>query len=386
MLIPFDVKMLTQRQQARLVANSGNIFEFSDGKAKGWQSVAIGHRDLAWASVRLSLNFRPGTEGDASLVLHHVLGTELFRVGRDGTVAATHPELVSSCTCKPAGDGWFQIDAVFANQAPSLQLGLARANGNYAGSGKIQFELRDIVIDVLELRWRPSPGDALRLVESGMRCMTDPAWKYFADGLEVAAFAHDPRQAEALRAELPEAQGHAVLARALSDRNGAVPMHVTQAPAASSIFKPDAARLRGTPAAKDHEIVSESRIETVRFDALLKQKLVQQPEVIRVRAPGMEYNVLRGFGDALDAVLAVEVPLYLYPIYRRQKLLGDIVDLLESSGLVLRRTVPPTTPVQASFGGMQHMVTGQFMRQRPGAAMLPRMRIIEEIWGLPPAG
>lgn len=50
---------------------------------------------------------------------------------------------------------------------------------------------------------------------------------------------------------------------------------------------------------------------------------------MRIRGAGAEYDVLRGCGEIPDRVLAVEVQVHLYPLYRKQKLFGDVVDLLD---------------------------------------------------------
>jgi uncharacterized membrane protein YeiH len=83
----------------------------------------------------------------------------------------------------------------------------------------------------------------------------------------------------------------------------------------------------------------------------------------------------------LDQVMAVETALYLYPVYKKQKLLADIVDLLDSSGLALFRLVPARVGTQ--FGQEIVKMTAIFLRRQRPVETLGRYQLLEEIWALP---
>lgn len=372
------------RHGARLTPGHDNSFVLSDtlSRKAGWQLFELPHRDAARATIRLRLSMRPIEGGTATLSLHQLLGNEIALIGRDGSLVKSETDAVKSLSVELGEDGWLKLDVLYLNKGPSVMLGLANPRGRYVGTNTPQFELKDLRIEVVEPRWTPSASDPLRVVETGLRTISDPAWQPFAAGLNICSFTPFADQLEGLRAALPTSAGHMVVGKALSDRNGTSPFYVTRNKAYSSVFKPDFLRLKGYPSTDDYQIASETRIETCRFDSLVKQGLAAPPDVIRLEMPGLEYNALRGMGDLLDKVMAVEAALYLYPVYKKQKLLADIVDLLESSGLVLFRLAPPTR-IGTQFGHEIAKMTGIFLRKQRPVERVGRYQLLEEIWALP---
>lgn len=384
MELPLDFGAAVLRHNARLLPGQDNSFILSDTPARRprWQILELPHRDVARATVRLRLSMRPIDGGSAMLSLHRSPGVEIAVIGRDGALLSSASDAVKAFAVEESDGGWLKLDLLYVNKGPSIVLGLANPRGAYIGTNTPQFELKDLRIEVVEPRWTPSAGDPLRIVETGLRTISDPAWQPFAAGLNIVSFTPFADQLEGLRAALPASSGHLILGKALSDRNGTSPFYFTQNKAFSSIFKPDIQRLKGYPSADHHQIASEVRIETCRFDSLVKQGSAVAPDVIRLDAAGLEYNALRGLGELLDGVMAVETALYLYPVYRKQKLMADIVDLLESSGLVLFRLVP-SAQNGPQFGNELVKMTGIFLRRRTAAEALGRYQLLEEIWALP---
>jgi hypothetical protein len=63
---------------------------------------------------------------------------------------------------------------------------------------------------------------------------------------------------------------------------------------------------------------------------------VPVPDAIKIDVQGFEYEVLLGFGHLLADCLGIELETHFYPIYKGQKLIGDIVSLLDDFDFVLR--------------------------------------------------
>lgn len=383
MELPQDFRAAVLRHGARLAPGHDNSFLLSDTPTRRpvWQIFELPHRDVARATIRLRVSARPVDGGSALLSVHRSAGSEIAVIGRDGELVASETDAVKNIAIEKGDDGWLRIDIVYANKGASIVLGLANPRGVYIGTSTPQIELRDLKVEVVEPRWTPSEADPLRIVETGLRTLSEPAWQPFAAGLNITAFAPLADQLDGLRAALPASDGHMVVGKALSDRNGTSPFYVTRNKAHSSIFKADLQRLKAYSSVDDYQIASETRVETCRLDSLVKQGQAAAPDVVRIEAPGLEYNALRGLGSLLDSVLAVETALYLYPVYKKQKLLADIVDLLESSGLVLFRLVPARTGTQ--FGRELVKMTAVFLRRQPPAEALDRHHLLEEIWALP---
>lgn len=388
MQLPQDFRAAVLRHGARLAPGHDNSFVLSDTLARKtpWQVFELPNRDVARATIRLHLSVRPVEGGVAMLSLHQLPGVEIAVIGRDGALVSSDAGAVKSFAVEKGEDGWLKLDLLYVNKGPSIVLGLAkpgsRFNSRYNGTNTPQLELKDLTVEIVEPRWTPSAGDQLRIVETGLRTVADPAWRPFVEGLSIASFTPFADEAEGLRNALPASAGHLVLGKALSDRNGTAPFYVARNKACSSLFKPDTQRLKGYPAADDYQTASETRIETCRFDGLVKQGAAAAPDVVRIEAGGLEYNALRGLGDLLDGVMAIETALYLYPVHKKQKLMADIVDLLESSGLVLFR-LAPSAQNAALFGRELVKMTGIFLRRQRPAETLGRYHLLEEIWGLP---
>lgn len=384
MELPQDFREAVLRHGARLAPAPGNSFVLSDTAQRKpvFQLFELPHRDVARATVRLQLSLRPVEGGTAMLAVHQLPGIEAIVIGRDGVPVRVETEAVKSHSITAGEDGWLNLDLLYVNKSPSIVLGLANPGSRYNGQNAPQLELRDLRIEVAEPRWTPSPADPLRIVEAGLQTLTEPAWQPFATGLQVSAFTPFADQVEKLRAAMPASAGHLVTGKALGDRNGTTPLYATRNKAYSSIFKPDLQRLKGSPSADQYQVESEARIETCRLDGLVKQGLVPAPDLVRIEAPGLEYNALRGLGALLDSVMAVETSLYLYPVYKKQKLLADIVDLLDSSGLVLHRLVPPARAAN-QFGSELMKMSAIFLRKQRPADALGRYQLLEEIWALP---
>jgi FkbM family methyltransferase len=382
----YDLNAARQRNSARLKPAADGIHVLSDSSVRGFQIVDLLDRDVARSTLRVRLLLRAAENGTAAFCLHSRQGFPLLQLEQDGTLQRSDEDDLKDCSVSKDASGQLQLEVVYFNREPRIILGLVNKTANYVGTNSPQFELKDLQIEIAEPRWTPSPADRLHVVQTGLPTMGEPAWQHFAEGLRITAFASDPAAVADLQAKLPTADGHQVLGKVLSDRNGTSPFHITKDRARSSIFKPDFQRLKPYAAASGYALVSEEKIESCRFDSLVRAGGATPPDVIRIRTPGFEYNALRGFGDVLDQVLGVEVLFNFYPLYKKQKPFGDILDLLDSSGLTLRRVIQPPSRIMQGFGEDLVQATGLFMRKPPKEKpALGRFQLLEEIWGLPPA-
>lgn len=382
----YELGAARQRNSARLKPAGDGIHTLSDSSARGLQIIDLLDREVARSILRLRVLLRPVDNGTAAFCVQSRQGIPLLQIAKDGAIQRSDEPELKDCSIAKDASGWMQLEVLYFNREPRIILGLVDKTANYTGTNAPQFDLKNLEVEVVEPRWTPSVDDRLRVVQTGLPTLGETAWQYFGQGLQITAFAPDPKAVAGLQARLPAEAGHEVIGKALSDRNGTTPFLITKDRAQSSIFRPDLQRLKSCPAAGDFAVVSEEKVESCRFDSLVRAGGATVPDVIRIRAPGFEYNALRGFGDVLDKVLGVEVLLNFYPLYKKQKPSGDIIDLLDSSGLTLRRINSPAARITQGFGEDLLQATGIFMRKPPkeGAA-LGRFQLLEEIWGLQPA-
>lgn len=377
MLIPLELGLTTQRQKARLTASPEGGFLLADGAGKGHQTIAIQHPEFQRALLRLRVQLRAEADASADFCLLHNGGKLLARVTPDGVLGASAvPELIEG-RCEADGSGGFNLDLQFHNFSPILQFGLAKPAATYTGAGKPQFRLRDCTIEVVERRWLPSPADGLVVLQAGMPLGT--AWAPYLEGLRFILCEADEAAGQAALAALPAPDRHTLLPHALSNRNGAAKVYITRDAAKSSILDPDLRRVKPFANAAGFEVTGEAKLPLTRYDTLSRQQQLPAPDLLRISAAGSEYDVLRGCGDVLERVLAVEVQVHLYPLYRKQKLFGDVMDLLDGYGLALRRLVP--APVADTAHEMT-TATAYLTRRKAEGPALDKVAFIEEIWGV----
>jgi hypothetical protein len=375
MMISLEPSLITQRQKARLTAGPDGGFVLADGAGPGPQAVDFRHADIARSLLRLRMELRPLDGGGADFCLVNGDRKLLARVGRDGALQ-TDPQVLEA-SCQADASGALQLDLQFRNFAPTLQIALAQPGMRYDGKGQPQFALRNFAIEVLEPRWTPSPDDALVVLETGVA--PDPAWLPHQYGLRVLLCERDEEAGRAALAALPATGQHILLPNTLSNRNGAGKLNTTRNPALSSLLDPDLRRLKPFASASGFEVVSSGTVPLTRFDTLSRQLQLPQPDMLRIRAAGAEFDVLRGCGDLLDRVLAIEVHADFYPLYRKQKMFGDITDLLDDYGFALRRLQPHRV---AATSHEMVSATAYLTRRKVDGAALGKVSFIEEIWGV----
>jgi hypothetical protein len=378
MLISLDPHQLIQRQRARLTPAADGEFLLADGPGAGLQLIEWRHADLARAALRLRVVLRPLGAG-ADFLLLGADRSLLARFGRDGTLHVPPDAPVQQASCTANATGGWQLDLQFRNFAPSLLLALGQPGIRHAGSGQAHFALRDLQVEVVERRWLPTPEDSLVVLETGTEPGEDKAWLPFHAGLRTIRCEPKDEPGRAALATLPPGDDPVLLPYALSNRNGPGKLNTTRDPAHSSVLDPDPRRLKPFAAAADFEVTNTARIQLARFDTLSRQLGLPRPHLLRMRAGGAEFDGLRGCGDLLDSVLGVEVQVHFQPLYRKQKLIGDVIDLLDGHGLALRHLQPRRTATTA-----HEMVatTACFTRRDVDAAALPKIAFIEEVWGV----
>lgn len=162
-----------------------------------------------------------------------------------------------------------------------------------------------------------------------------PAFRYLAKHQLIDYVGIEPQESECekLRRMFP---GGRFLPVAVGDREGPAPLHITLSPACISVLPPNEAVLADYPIGTCFEVKRQAQIELTTIARLVETGQMPVPDYIKCDAQGFDYEVLLGCGALLDQVLAIEVECQFKPIYQGQKLFGDIKQLLESHGFILR--------------------------------------------------
>jgi FkbM family methyltransferase len=215
-------------------------------------------------------------------------------------------------------------------------MGLSKESSVYQGSGHVHFLIRNLSVESQDVSI--SNDDKLVLVDVGAREGLDFAWTPLIDQLQMVMFEPDEVEAERIRLTLPPNAGHIVMATALHNDDLESKFNVCRAIGCSSILEPNRETLDKYEKCRDwFDVIKESTVKCTTYAKLFEQKQVPAPDVIKIDVQGLEYQVLEGFGELLDYVIAVELEAHFYPMYKGQKLIGDIVSFLDKRDLALRK-------------------------------------------------
>jgi FkbM family methyltransferase len=218
-------------------------------------------------------------------------------------------------------------------------------------------------------------NEKIRLVDVGARGGIDPRWKPYYQQLEVLAFEPDPVECEALNSKKHE-YSIRFLPSALGAQDGEeATLLLTKSPGCSSLLKPNMELCSAYPYSSSMEVVNSIPLTLNRMDTVCVDF---QPDVIKVDTQGTELEVLRGMGELLDDVLAVELEVEFVPQYQEQALFADVDAFMREQGFLLRgirRTYWRAKGThQHSFGGQ--LIHGDALYIRPDRINCPKGHII----------
>jgi FkbM family methyltransferase len=143
----------------------------------------------------------------------------------------------------------------------------------------------------------------------------------------------DEKALEELKARYPNAT---FLPYAVADEPGDRTLHVTLVGGCSSLLEPNFELLEDWPIRSWLRVLHRKPVRVVTVRELIDQGVLPIPDFVKVDIQGLEYEALAGFGDYLDKVTGIEIEATLKPIYKGQKLLWEIHNMLDSKGFILR--------------------------------------------------
>ena len=187
-------------------------------------------------------------------------------------------------------------------------------------------------------------GHKVPLVDVGAAGALPPNWEDWKSHLAVTAFEPDPVAAEKWKHRYPE-KSFQVVAQGLSQRGGAVPLHVLNAPTGSSLKK---LKTPISPYVEESYCypVREVLIETIRLGDGLKQ--VGQPSFagIKLDTQGSELEILQSLSArTLQEAVFIETEIGMPGAYADTPKLSDWLAFLEPLGFELFDLHPLRTPL-----------------------------------------
>jgi FkbM family methyltransferase len=194
--------------------------------------------------------------------------------------------------------------------------------------------------------------------------------------LRMIGFEPDESECARLRQGAPD---DIYLPIGVGDEDRTRQFYVTMFGANSSFLEPDLAAFRGWPHAETFRVVRTVDLPMRRFDSLIGEGAIPQPDFLKIDAQGFELNVLKGCGERLRDVIGIRLETQLRPLYKGQATFFDIHAFLLGEGHILR-DLRLTQPI-----GHEVVEMEAFFSQDPALGQdLGVLKIWELIHDIPP--
>lgn len=349
-----------------------NKLIMKDSEALDWHVARVVDKSLAYKRVTLQIEYEPLPQCSTNFYVNGWGGVDLAVVSASGEIVENHALELSVAK----RGSTFCLTLTYNSDHPSVSFGTATEKGFYRGHGREQFAIHALSYTSEPLGQHGEGASRLSLVDVGAAGGLQARWVPFVDSLDVTMI--EPSQAEAsrLRNLFPNFR---IIEEALYHKSGVHELNVTRFPECSSLLEPNCEELGRYRAAPLFEVVERVDVFCERYDTLHANGVAPKPDVIKLDVQGAEYEALEGFGDLLSECIGIELETHFYEIYKGQKLIGDIIELLSNFDLRLRRLEP-----QFSFDADLVEVNAFFSKPR-GTLTSDRawkLDLLENVWKL----
>jgi FkbM family methyltransferase len=217
--------------------------------------------------------------------------------------------------------------------------------------------------------------EPLVLADVGVRWGFDERWLALPPATRLIGFDADPQECEALARRHAHVPGAVFPAVALGADDGSATLHVTEEPACSSLFEPDVDFARRRAGMKAFGVQHTEPVRTTPLAAWAERSAVTRFDVMKLDVQGAELDVLRGAGELVDPVRALDLEVAFHPVYRDQPLFSDVDRFLRAHGFLLWRIGEQTHHAlpdagRAGHADDVHIYGGWASRLRAGGGQL----------------
>ncbi|HEY0419986.1 MAG TPA: FkbM family methyltransferase [Acetobacteraceae bacterium] len=367
---PAHTSSVATDEQGRLIFSDGtghtyHLMRFVDPRARG-------------ATIRLSIAYRPAPGCSTDLHVDHWGGITICDLTADGRVA--RPGVATAAEVERGKDGLHLARITYFSSTDVVALGTAAGTSPYRGNAAPQYIFESIRVEIAEAA-PIAEAERIVVVDVGARGGLSPAWRRAGALVRPILFEPAADARRLLEAEIAGYAGGQVHPVALYNRRCIKALHLTAEPGCASLLRPDAGFLSRFSIAPWFEVTGEARIPCARYDELHREAGAPRPDVVKIDVQGAEYEVLQGFGALLDDCLAIELETHVRPIYRNQRLLPDIVALLERHEFQLAKLMPqPFDGALVEFNAC-FVKTPRWLADK-GEVVGSKMRWVRTVWEL----
>ncbi|MBZ9905715.1 FkbM family methyltransferase [Mesorhizobium sp. BR115XR7A] len=316
----------------------------SDTARHGWHLLRVYDPGVLFRIVKLKVQIKFCIDSTTNFYIHHYGSLDIAEISADGAVI--NNGISKKISVAKLSDGSFDVEVTFLSCHPTLSIGCSNnRQAMYTGSGSEQFVLMSVLVEAFDAETelsRTPAEERITLVDVGGQGGLQLKWMLKAEQITPVVFEPIASEAALVRQTLSRIPGGQVVEKALAHAAGVQKLHIAAASGCSSLREPNFEVLQHYSIGPIFRTIDTQEVECVRYDELFRMQEAPSPDVIKIDVQGFEYEVLVGFGHLLESCLAIELETHFVPIYRGQKLIGDIVDMLGDFGFALRqvRQVP----------------------------------------------
>ena len=176
--------------------------------------------------------------------------------------------------------------------------------------------------------------DHLVVIDVGARWGFQEHWKKLKSVVQLIGFDADDQEIRALNNITGRDD---FVPEILGASSGYGSLYLTQEPACSSLYPPDAHLIHRRPGMIDTSLVSTKEVHISTLDDWADKKGVAKVDFIKLDVQGAELDVLKGAEKTLRSVRALEIEVQFNPLYKDVPLFGDVDRFLRQRGFSLWR-------------------------------------------------
>ena len=180
------------------------------------------------------------------------------------------------------------------------------------------------------------PDESISFLDVGAANGAPPRWSAIREFIDYCAVEPDPRSSgEVLQKETESRyRSERLITKALWNESGEVSLNLCRKAMTSSIYEPNDEFAKLFPDSNRFDIIKRIKLPCTTIDEVTRNSGLQF-DAIKLDIQGAELNALIGAEKSLTSVLAIEVEVEFYALYRNQPLFDRVFNFLKSHGFDL---------------------------------------------------
>jgi FkbM family methyltransferase len=209
-------------------------------------------------------------------------------------------------------------------------------------------------------------GEAISFLDVGAANGAPPRWSAVREFIDYCAVEPDPRSSSEVLHQETESQYNSerLITKALWNESGEISLNLCRKAMTSSIYVPNDDFAKLFPDSSRFDIIEQIALPCMTIDEVTKN-MGMQFEVIKLDIQGAELNALIGAEKSLTSVLAIEVEVEFYELYRNQPLFDSVFNFLKSHGFDLIDLISLYRWSPREFSGLGQLTFADALFMRP---------------------